>query len=66
MRKRKLRTNRNPLKSLIYKAFWYFFTKNSIFLNVDIVKYSQKNMIQKRLSWKQQTDNLCMSAMLLF
>ena len=42
MRKRKLRTNRNPLKSLIYKAFWHFFTKNSIFLNVDIVKYSQK------------------------
>jgi hypothetical protein len=27
---------------LIYKAFWHFFTKNSIFLNVDIVKYSQK------------------------
>ena len=42
MRKRKLRTNRNPLKSLIYKAFWYFFTKNSIFLNVDIVQYLQK------------------------
>ena len=43
MRKRKLRTNRNPLKSLIYKAFWYFFTKNSIFLNVDIVQYLQKD-----------------------
>nr|DAW42733.1 MAG TPA: hypothetical protein [Caudoviricetes sp.] len=25
-----------------------------------------KNMIQKRLSWKKQTDNLCMSALLLF
>ena len=43
MRKRKLRTNRNPLKSLIYKAFWYFFTKNLIFLNVDIVQYLQKD-----------------------
>lgn len=43
MRKRKLRTNRNPLKSLIYKVFWYFFTKNSIFLNVDIVQYLQKD-----------------------
>ena len=30
-------------KHLIYKAFWYFFTKNSIFLNVDIVQYLQKD-----------------------
>ena len=28
-------------KPLIYKAFWHIFTKNSIFLNVDIVKYLQ-------------------------
>lgn len=66
MRNVNLTTFYNPHNSLIYKAFWHIFTKNSFFLNVDIVKYSQKNMIQKRLSWKQQTDNLCMSAMLLF
>ena len=29
-------------KPLIYKAFWHILTKNSFFLNVDIVKYSQK------------------------
>lgn len=33
---------RELLKSLIYKAFWHIFTNNSIFLNVDIVKYLQK------------------------
>ena len=33
---------RELLKPLIYKAFWHIFTKNSIFLNVDIVNYSQK------------------------
>ena len=30
-------------KPLIYNGFWYFFTKNSIFLNVDIVQYLQKD-----------------------
>ena len=29
-------------KPFIYKAFWHIFTKNSIFLNVGIVKYLQK------------------------
>ena len=33
---------RKVLKPLIYKAFWHIFTKNSFFLNVDIVKYLQK------------------------
>lgn len=56
---------RELLKYLFCKAFWHFFTKNSFFLNVDIVQYLQ-NIIQKRLPWKKQTDNLCMSAMLLF
>lgn len=52
-------------KALKIKGFLHIFLKNSIFLNVDKEKYLQ-NMIQKRLSWKKQTDNLCMSALLLF
>lgn len=30
---------RELLKPLIYIAFWHIFTKNSFFLNVDMVKY---------------------------
>lgn len=33
---------RELLKPLIYIAFWHIFTKNSFFLNVDMVKYLQK------------------------
>nr|DAY00942.1 MAG TPA: hypothetical protein [Caudoviricetes sp.] len=42
------------------------FHKKFVFLKCRYSEIFTKNMIQKRLSWKQQTDNLCMSAMLLF
>lgn len=42
MRNVNLTTFYIPQNSLIHKAFWHIFTKNSIFLNVDIVKYLQK------------------------
>ena len=40
--KSKMLLFRKVWKPLIYKVFWHIFTKNSISLNVDIVKYSQK------------------------
>ena len=42
MRNVNLTTFYNSQKPLIYKAFLHIFTKYSFFLNVDIVKYSQK------------------------
>jgi hypothetical protein len=42
MRNVNLTTFYNSQKPLIYKAFLHIFTKYSFFLNVDIVKYLQK------------------------
>ena len=54
-------------KPLIYKAFWYIFTKNSFFLNVDIVKYSQKKHDTKTIvmeATNRQSLYVCSAALL--
>lgn len=54
-------------KPLIYKAFWHIFTKNSFFLNVDIVKYSQKKHDTKTIvmeATNRQSLYVCSAALL--
>lgn len=53
-------------KPLIYKVFLHIFTKNSIFLNVDIVKYLQeydtKTIVMEETN--RQSLYICSAALL--